>query len=118
SADWDIAFKAHVMSAAVFVNDDNKVWKYPGAATDWASLDTTGMADGWDACVNSRLHWDEGAFNYTTSGDTFDYGWGTYDMATHGLQGVAIFVVQLQNGDFKKFFIESHAPAGVYTFKY
>src|SRR5690606_24030405 len=51
SADWDIAFKTHIMSATVFVNDENKVWKYPGAATDWASLDTAGMS-GWEVCTN------------------------------------------------------------------
>lgn len=118
SADWDIAFKAAVLSATVFVNDNNNVWKYPGAASDWASLDTAGMNANWEVCINSHLNWDAGAFNHTTSNDTFDYGWGTYNMGTHGLDGVAIFVIQLQNDSFKKFFIENHASAGVYTFKY
>ncbi len=86
------------------------------AAQANAQLDTTGISS-WKKMYNSMASWEEGAFgaNATTHPD---YGWGNYNMLTHGLVGDSIFVIKLQDGSFKKFWIVEKSGAGVYTFRY
>lgn len=120
-SDWDIAFKANQMSVSVLANNGNevKVYTWPkGNINNWETLDTTGMA--WKPLYNSMVDWEYGAFNDNTiAGNEFDYGWGTYNMATHNITGDSIFIVKLASGGFKKFAIkQKSAVQNVWTFKY
>jgi hypothetical protein len=88
-----------------------------GDTADWASVDTSGM-ETWQPIYNSPNVWEDGAFNVNATGHP-DYGWGTYNMATHNLTGDSIYVIQLANGDFKKLWIVSkQSLANIYTIRY
>jgi len=80
-------------------------------------VDTTGI-DGWNKMFNSAASWDEGAFAYNQTGHP-DYGWGIYNMLTHGLKADSFNIIKLVSGDYKKFLIEEkNSVANVYSIKY
>jgi len=118
---WDIAFKSNQMSVSVLANNGNGVMVYTwpkGAIGSWATVDTTGMA--WKPMYNSMVDWEYGAFNANTkTGNQFDYGWGSYNIATHNITGDSIFIVKLANGDYKKFAIkQKNSIQNVWSFRY
>lgn len=118
---WDIAFTSAQMSVSVLANNGAGVMLYTwnkGAASDWASVDTTGMD--WTPMYNSIEDWDFGAFNANTEmGNDFDYGWGKYNMISHTITGDSIFIMKLPNDEFKKFIIkQKNAIQNVWTFQY
>ena len=120
-SDWDIAFKANLMSVSVLANNGNNVMVYTwpkGTINNWETLDTTGMA--WKPLYNSMVDWEYGAFNDNTiAGNEFDYGWGTYNMATHVISGDSIFIIKLASGDYKKFVIkQKKATQNTWSFSY
>ncbi len=81
-----------------------------------AQLDTTGLS-GWKQMHNSLDSWEEGAFNAYATGYP-DYGWGLYNMISHGLIADSLFVIKLQDGSFKKLWIVEKNGVSVYTFRY
>ncbi len=89
-----------------------------GLATQMnAQLDTTGLS-GWDQMYNSMASWEEGAFSAHATTHP-DYGWGTYNMLTHGLVGDSIYIVKLLDGNYKKLWIrEKKSIANRYLFWY
>lgn len=117
---WDIAFYTPKFSAGIIINEGNGValYTYPaGDTADWASIDTTGMAS-WQPIYNSPTLWEDGAFNVNATGHP-DYGWGTYNMATHNLTGDSIYVMQLADGSFKKLWIVGkQSLANIYSIRY
>lgn len=118
---WDIAFNTSQMSVSVLANNGSGVMVYTwtnGKIDDWETADTTGMV--LTPMYNSIEDWEYGALNANTeAGNAFDYGWGTYNMATHNISGDSIFIIQLASGDYKKFAIEQkNAIQNVWTFKY
>ncbi len=114
-SDWDIAFEAEGFSASILINSPNgvKLWIYPGPNSDFATMDTTGMAS-WKELHNSDTSWAHGAFN--RSGGGLDLGWGTYDPITHIVSGDSIYLIQLANGEYRKFEIEE-LVGGTYNFR-
>lgn len=118
---WDLGFVAQVFSVSVLANNGSgvEVYTYPGGTIDdWATLDTTGME--WIPMYNSLETFDMGALNAnTTPGDDFDYGWGTYNMATHVITGDSLFVIKTISGAYKKLaIIEKNPVANTWEFKY
>jgi hypothetical protein len=118
---WDLAFNTQQMSVSVLANNGSGVMVYTwpnGAIGSWETVDTTGMA--WKPMYNSIVDWEYGAFNANTvPGNEFDYGWGTYNMASHYISGDSIFIVKLANESFKKLIIQQKkAVQNVWTFKY
>jgi len=118
---WDIAFNAQQMSVSVLANNGSGVMVYTwpnGAVGSWETVDTTGMA--WKPMYNSIVDWEYGAFNANTvPGNEFDYGWGTYNMASHYISGDSIFIVKLADESYKKLIIQQKkAVQNVWTFKY
>lgn len=118
---WDLAFEIEGFTTSIRVNHPNDVmvWLYPdGDTADWATLDTAGLAANWDNYYNSDTSWSYGAFNAGTDfNDQFDLGWGVYNMSTHQVVGDSLFVIKLNNGDYKKLWIEKLA-SGTYTFRF
>lgn len=120
--DWEIAFDLKAQDAALRINDGNgvKLYEYAGGIEAWDDVDTTGMAT-WTPLYNSSTEWKTGAFNQIKDPEypqpMFDYGWGTYDMASHFVVGSRIFVIKLKGGAVKKIWIKQMA-GGVYTFTY
>lgn len=118
---WDLAFEINGFTSSIRVNgaNDVKVWKYPnGDTTDWATLDTNGMAANWPMYYNSDTSWSYGALNAGTDfNNQFDMGWGVYNMTTHHVVGDSLFVIQLNDNTYRKLWIERLA-SGSYTFRY
>jgi hypothetical protein len=100
---WHIAFSARpaappmdvMRSAAILVNEGRGVALYRSNQTQWANFDTTNYLS-WPNPHNSDTSWDVGAFNaIRVASNPFDFGWGTYSMQTHDVQGNAIFLTRV-----------------------
>lgn len=122
-ADWDIAFSAANRNVGIFINEgaastttdpQPELELYLTQSTDFSDVDTVDM----QRLYNNEANWSEGAFNHVKKeGNSLDMGWGTYDPATHAVNGQRIFVIKLRNGLYQKVLIESLSQ-GVYTLKY
>lgn len=118
---WDISLATAMgavdeLTTAVWFNHKiGKVYEIPGSdPSDFENADTTGLST-WTPLYNSDQSWSAGAFNNTTNLGQFDYGWGDYNMTTHGVDANRIFVIAYTNGDYKKLIINSSNTTNVYT---
>ncbi|MEQ8323196.1 MAG: T9SS type A sorting domain-containing protein [Vicingaceae bacterium] len=114
--DWDIAFETTTAGYSILVNAaiGTELYLYPGDTSNWATVDTTGMSN-WTRRLNSDTSWQYGAF--ARDQNSFDVGWGTYNIITHQVEGDKLFVIKLGNGQYQKVWIKSLAN-GVYTFRH
>ncbi len=111
--DWHLAFSPKkqvfpsntLQAAAIRINEANGVslYKIPGLGlNDFDMVDTAGWR-GWEKVHDSdTLIW-MGAFNRNMDISNFNYGWGAYNQTTHNVTGNSLFLVELPNGDLKKF---------------
>lgn len=118
---WDIAFSVSPREASILTNTTSGVVlkAYPvTAGWEWSDpIDTTGYY-GWAPLYNSDTTWTEGAFNMNATGHP-NYGWGVYDMNTHNLTGVSLYIIKTRAGSYKKIWIQSKLSAAQeYTFLY
>lgn len=118
---WDIAFSVNAMSSSILINDGASVVLkvYPTTAGwSWTeTIDTTGYSE-WDALYNSDEEWEGGAFGQNATNHP-NYGWGQYNETTHDVEGIAMYIIELINGDFKRIFIQVKSAMGQeYIFKY
>ncbi len=112
SANWHLAFSLNILdSASVFANHFQgqaalvKVFNIHKPISAWTSVsinDTTGA----DTLYSGNNGWYEGAFNQIPSANIFNFGWGTYDLATHVIRGDSMFLLQ-SGPKFYKFAIDS-----------
>ncbi|PLX03856.1 MAG: hypothetical protein C0595_05445 [Marinilabiliales bacterium] len=103
---WELGFYTNAFSAGIIINEGNGVqlFSYPNNDTSgWATFDTTGMMS-WKSLSNSNEYWEDGAFNRTALGHP-DYGWGVYNMVTHGLTGDSLYLINIPNVGYKKLWI-------------
>ncbi len=119
--EWDLAFNVKATSAPVYINSANGVtlWNYPKDDTSgWAAIDTNGLST-WQTRVNSDTSWVEGAMGrYSDTSNAFDLDWGIYDMNNgHIVSGDSLYIIKLNNGAFKKLWMQKLA-SGVFYFKY
>ncbi len=80
-----------------------------------AQIDTSGIT-GWPQMYNSMASWEEGAFGANALGHP-DYGWGVYNMISHGLTGDSIFVIKLSDDSYKRLWIVDRTATAVYTIR-
>lgn len=123
---WDVAFYQYSsMDFGVRINDAHNVLVYEASATpaDWDNIDVADEAEWGEPLYNPDLteSIQSGAFdNATLLTGPMDYGWGSYNIGTHHIDGKVIFVLKYQNAAegemYKKFMIEDYY--GGYTFKY
>jgi hypothetical protein len=118
---WDIAFSVAPREAAILDNaTSGAVLKVYPTTTGWSwsdPVDTAGFSS-WATLYNSDTTWTEGAFNANATGHP-NYGWGVYDINTHNLTGVALYIIKTTSGAYKKIMIENKlSTAQKYTFKY
>ncbi len=118
---WDISLATAMgamdeLTTAVWFNHKiGKVYEIPGSdPANFANADTTGLST-WDPLYNSDESWAAGAFNNTANLGQMDYGWGNYNMTTHGVDANRIFVIAYTNGDYKKLMISSSNTTNEYT---
>lgn len=121
---WDIAFYTPKFSAGIIVNGGKGAYlfTYPiGDTSNWSSVDTSGIDETWKPIYNSPTVWEDGAFNVNATGHP-DYGWGTYNMATHNLTGDSIYIIKIPFGInyvYKKLWIVGkQSLANIYTIRY
>ncbi len=111
---WDLAFMTNLFSASIRVNSGAGTQLYLPVISDtsaWATADTAGMIPVYD----SDTSWDESAFNYGHGGHP-DYGWGHY-LSGGTLIGKRIFIIQLQDGQWKKIWIQKLDAGNTYTIR-
>lgn len=115
---WDLAFEISGFTASIRANTQKGITVYqaPFASAEWNQIDTAGMGANWEKLYNNISAWEEGALNRFSTSD-FDLGWGMYNVVTHVITGDSVQVIQLADGSFKKFKMETLA-SGVYTFTY
>ncbi|MBI9053816.1 MAG: hypothetical protein JEY96_08345 [Bacteroidales bacterium] len=119
---WDIAFNVDAMSSSILINEGAGVVlkEFPtDAGWQWVdAIDTTGYSE-WTSLYNGDEKWEDGAFGANATSDELNYGWGNYNMVSHNVEGVALYVIKLRNGDYKQIFIEvKQSVAQTYIFKY
>jgi hypothetical protein len=120
-SNWDIAFSVSSREAAILTNGASGVTlkAYPVApGWSWATaIDTSGYYN-WETLYNSDTTWVEGAFNMNATGHP-NYGWADYDMVSHNLTGVSLYIIKTRNGSFKKIWIEQKLSVDqIYIFRY
>jgi hypothetical protein len=99
-----------IRSTSVIVNEGRgvRIFESSQLFTNWNTFDTANYTT-WSNPHNSDSSWDIGAFNVNRNeSDPFDYGWGSYDMASHDVIGNKIFLVRITTGS---------GPSTVNTFK-
>lgn len=123
---WDIAFTdAGGFDAGLLINESGSLG---GASLE---LYKTDLIE-WDATIsdpsvyaieqnrlyNTEQNWTSGAFNAAADPtDDFDYGWGSYNVATHTIEGTTIYIIKERSGSFKRFQM-INLVGGVYNFHY
>ncbi|QTN38037.1 T9SS type A sorting domain-containing protein [Cryomorphaceae bacterium] len=120
---WDIGFNVNPSMASVFINEG--VASGAGAQgpvsawlTSASDFNTVTINDTVEYLRNPDVSWSEGAFNTpAAAGNPADFGWGVYDFVSHEVIGDRVFIIQLRNGSFKKFMVES-LILGTFTFKW
>ncbi len=104
---WDIAFSVPPREAAILANTTaGAVLKVYPTSPGWSwsdPVDTTGFHS-WTPLYNSDTTWTEGAFNMNATGHP-NYGWGEYDVNTHNLTGIELYIIQTRSGSYKKIWI-------------
>lgn len=116
---WDIAFECAQYGTSILINSPTGTRLWVSANTDtsqWATLDTTGMAATWPMKYNSDTSWYLGAFSQPQT-NQFDLGWGIYNPITHFVDGDSLYVIKLANSSFRKVWIKQLA-SGTFTFRY
>jgi len=116
---WDISFSTDPRSSSILTNGGSGVelYVYPVTANWTDPFDTTGISS-WTILQNSDTTWEDGAFSRNATGHP-NYGWGIYNGTTHNLEGAAYYIIKLQNGDFKKIFIDDKQSVSlIYDFRY
>jgi hypothetical protein len=119
-SNWDIGFSVSPREAAILTNGAAGVTlkAYPASSWTWDSaIDTTGYHN-WTDLYNSDTTWTEGAFNMNETGYP-NYGWGNYDIVSHNLTGVTLYIIKTRSGSFKKIWIEEKLSVDQqYKFRY
>lgn len=111
--DWHLAFSVSqsMTVAAVTIRINGHIGVSAWVAenndtTTFTSLtDTNGLA--LRPLIDDDYNLGEGALNSNANpNNAFDFGWGLYNENTHNLNGDSVFLIQLPDGSFKKFFVE------------
>jgi hypothetical protein len=120
AADWDLTFDLSGFGTSIRINSGNGILLYPypnGDISDWATADTTGLFN-WTAVYNSEKTWFNGALDQNINpNDSFDVGWGIYNMNTHIISGDSIFIIKLMDDSYRKLRIDNMAN-GAFNFTY
>ena len=111
---WDVAFlRNDDFNLSARVNDgiDIKVFEVADTPEQYGSVDVSNQND-WVELVNGNTNWEDGAFMQGSA----TFGFGEYNPATNHVEGTIVFVLQYDDGTYRKMIIEDYF--GAYTFKY
>ncbi len=116
NTDWHLAvttrptdFPSHPFGGATIrINEAQgmRVYIAPNATvSEFNTLDTAGWQS-WHRLHDSDSSIEFGAFNNNrNTTDIFDFGWGKYDFINHNVNGDSVYLIQLPNGELKKFMV-------------
>jgi len=121
---WDIAFSVDPQSSAILINEAASVELkvYPSSSSTlaemWAEpVDLTDYGS-WDNLNNPDTTWADGAFGMNATGHP-NYGWGNYNMASHNVEGAALYIIKTRSGKMMKIAIEmKYSMEQRYAFRY
>ena len=113
-AQWDIGLSTGKFNASIIINENAgiELFVYGNDTSDWNSVDTAGFS--FSNVYNSDSLWDNGAFSNLGTNHP-DYGWGTYDMRKHIINGSRLFIIKTQTGEFLKMVVDQMDSA--FTFR-
>lgn len=122
---WHLAFSMNAGdSSSIWANHNvgNGYVRVFNIHKDISQWNTVALSDTASAamCYNWDKGWYQGALNDIPSGNPFNFGWGTYNMATHSIYGDSIFLINVggASGSFYKLFIDSLSSITMtYTFR-
>ena len=85
--------------------------------TDFSAVPDTAVYL-YNPLFNAKESWSDGAFNAAADPENgLDFGWGSYNVMTHEVEGTRVFVIKLRDLGPKKLQI-TNLSGGVYTFKF
>lgn len=118
--DWDLGFEITGYTASIIANTQKTnfaLYKAPYTISSFEDMDTLGI-NTWPLLYNADTSWSYGAFNKGIDlNNSFDLGWGIYDMNSHVVNGDSCYVIKLAPQTYKKLYIDQLA-GGVYYFAY
>ncbi len=128
NTDWHLAItvratqfpNAPLGGTTIRINEANgvKAIYVPNAdAAAFNTVDTTGWQS-WRNLHDSDTAIDEGALNSNRGANIFDFGWGTYNSGTHNVTGDSLYLIQLPNGELKKFLVVDLDKDTAFNLKY
>lgn len=128
NTDWHLAItvratqfpNAPLGGTTIRINEANgvKAIYVPNAdAAAFNTVDTTGWQS-WRKLHDSDTAIDEGALNSNRGSNIFDFGWGTYNSGTHNVTGDSLYLIQLPNGELKKFLVVDLDKDTAFNLKY
>ncbi|MES2778924.1 MAG: T9SS type A sorting domain-containing protein [Bacteroidota bacterium] len=124
NSNWNLAFSIGNANVSVRANTGvsttsngkTVIYGMPGTdVTKWSTFDTAGYKTGttkWIVLNNSDQDWQEGALNYVDTNDMINYdnGWGAYDISTHVVTGIRLYMAVVTNGTstlYKKIWVQN-----------
>lgn len=128
NTDWHLAISirptefpgAPLGGTTIRINEANGVHAIyvPNAnASQFDNVDTTGWGN-WGLLHDADSILDEGALNSNRSAGIFDFGWGNYNSVSHDVTGDSLYLIQLPNGELKKFMVVVLDRDTAYNIKY
>ncbi len=105
---WHLAFQltpfpaTNVSILANHVGGSVKVFSLHQSATvafdSLSAADTVGLTGDAQQLYNDAASWNYGAFNRLGGSTLFDFGWGTYNPASHDLTGDSLYLIKIGTG--------------------
>lgn len=128
NTDWHLALSiratefpaAPLGGTTIRINEANGVHAIyvPNAdASQYSNVDTTGW-QAWTKLHDADSIMDEGALNSNRGAGIFDFGWGVYNSVSHDVVGDSLYLIQLPNGELKKFVVVNLDRDTAYNIKY
>lgn len=113
---WDIGLSTGKFNSSIIINENAgiELFVYSNDTSEWNSVDTTGFD--FNNIYNSEESWDNGAFSNLGTNHP-DYGWGTYDMIKHDINGSRLFIIKTQTGEYLKMVVDSMTTKGDFLFR-
>lgn len=116
---WHLAFAVRpslfpnntLQSTSIRINESRgvNVFKSNFTTAQWKTFDTTGSGT-WVSLHDNDSSWDLSAFNYGLNiVPNYNYGWGSYDQASHDVIGTNVYLIKIKNGtsyNYRKFMIQ------------
>ena len=104
---WHLAFSMSPSdSAAIWANHNagNSFVKVFNIHKPFSQWSTVTLADtGATLCYNYDKGWSQGALNDLPRPSVFSFGWGTYDLVSHNVNGDSMFIVKADTAYYKVF---------------